>query len=149
MVLGLTGGTIMLGSLIWSMADLWPDEKIQFSGEIFLAPLLNVVTAVILGIVFFVAILRFLPRGGLWGKMVLNAAVANGPEFAPTLSGGGSGEDLVGLIGTAATPLFPSGQVEIGGSRYEARLAMGFAEAGTRVKVVSNNRLALTVEVIS
>ena len=149
MVLGLTGGTIMLGSLIWSMADLWPDEKIQFSGEIFLAPLLNVVTAVILAIVFFVAILRFLPRGGLWGKMVLNAAVANGPEFAPTLSGGGSGEDLVGLIGTAATPLFPSGQVEIGGSRYEARLAMGFAEAGTRVKVVSNNRLALTVEVIS
>jgi len=39
--------------------------------------------------------------------------------------------------------------VEIAGSRYEARLEMGFAEAGTRVKVVSNKRMSLTVEVVS
>lgn len=148
MVLGLTGGTLMLGSLVWSMADLWPHEAIEISGNIFFGPLLSVVTGVILALVLFLAILRFLPRGGLWGKMVLNAAVAGGPGFAPNLSGDNTSGDLVGLIGTAATPLFPSGQVEIGGCRYEARLAMGSAEAGTHVRVISNNRLALTVEVI-
>jgi membrane-bound serine protease (ClpP class) len=149
MVLGLAGGTLMLGSLVWSMADLWPHEPIELSSDVFFGPLLSVVSGIVLALVLFLVILRFLPRGGLWGKMVLNAVVAGGPEFAPSLSGGGSNGDLVGLIGTAATPLFPSGQVEIGGSRYEAHLAMGFAEAGTRVKVVSNNRLSLTVEVIS
>lgn len=149
LVLGLAGGTLMLGSLVWSMADLWPHEPLSISGDIFFGPLLSVVTGVILALVLFLAILRFLPRGGLWGKMVLNAAVAHGPGFAPSLSGGGPDGDLVGLTGIAATPLFPSGQVEIGGSRYEARLAMGFAEAGTRVRVVGNNRLSLTVEVIS
>jgi membrane-bound serine protease (ClpP class) len=149
MVLGLAGGTLMLGSLVWSMADLWPNEPISISGDVFLGPLLSVVTGVILAIVLFLAILRFLPRGGLWGNMVLNAAVAGGPGFAPPLTGSGTDRDLVGLTGIAATPLFPSGQVEVGGCRYEARLAMGFADAGTQVRVVSNNRLSLTVEVIS
>lgn len=149
MVLGLAGGTLMLGSLAWSMADLWPNEPILISGDVFFGPLLSVVTGVVLAIVLFLAILRFLPRGGLWGKMVLNAAVSGGPGFAPPLTGSGTDGDLVGSTGIAATPLFPSGQVEIGGCRYEARLAMGFAAVGTQVRVVSNNRLSLTVEVIS
>jgi membrane-bound serine protease (ClpP class) len=81
--------------------------------------------------------------------MVLDAAIADGPDFTPSLCGGSSNGDLVGLTGKAVTGLFPSGQVEIEGSRYEARLEMGFAEAGTRVKVVGNKRMALTVEVVS
>ncbi len=149
MLIGLAGGTLMLGSLVWSMTDLWPHEPITFAGDLFFRPLLIVVTGVVLALVLFLAILRFLPRGGLWGKMVLNAAVAGVPNLTPTISGSGITGDLVGMIGTAATPLFPSGQVEINGNRYEARLAMGFAEAGTAVRVVSNQRLALTVEVIS
>jgi len=149
MVLGVTGGTLMLGSLVWSMADLWPHEPISISGDVFVGPLYSVLAGVLLAVVLFLAILRYLPRGGLWGKMVLDAAIAGGPDFTPSLNGGHSGGDLVGLTGMAVTPLFPSGQVEIAGSRYEARLEMGFAEAGTRVKVVSNKRMSLTVEVVS
>jgi membrane-bound serine protease (ClpP class) len=148
-VLGLSGITLMLGALVWSMTDLWPNEPIAISGDLFVGPLLSVVTGVLLAFVLFLAILRFLPRGGLWGKMVLDAAVAGVPDLAPTLSGNESTGDLVGQVGIAATPLFPSGQVEIGGNRYEARLAMGFADAGTPVRVVSNHRLALTVETLS
>jgi membrane-bound serine protease (ClpP class) len=149
MVLGLVGGILMLGSLAWSMADLWPNEPILISGDVFFGPLLSVVTGVVLAIVLFFAILRFLPRGGLWGKMVLNAAIEEGPGFTPPLTGTGTGRDLVGLTGIAVTPLFPSGQVEISGCRYEARLAVGFADAGTTVRVVDNNRISLTVEVAS
>lgn len=148
-VLGLSGITLMLGALVWSMTDLWPNEPIAISGDLFVGPLLSVVTGVLLAFVLFLAILRFLPRGGLWGEMVLDAAVAGVPDLAPTLSGNESTGNLVGQIGIAATPLFPSGQVEIGGNRYEARLAMGFADAGTPVRVVSNHRMALTVETLS
>ena len=85
--------------------------------------------------------------------MVLNAAVAGEPGVARALTGGGPGEpsagELIGQSGLAATALFPSGQVDIGGRRYEARLAMGFADAGTPVKVTGLAEFGLTVEVLS
>jgi hypothetical protein len=39
--------------------------------------------------------------------------------------------------------------VDIGGRRYEARLEMGFADAGTPVKVTGISEFGLTVEVVS
>jgi len=54
---------------------------------------------------------------------------------------------LVGREGVAATTLFPSGQVEIDGRRYEARLEVGFAEAGTPIRVVRRTDFSLIVEV--
>ena len=59
------------------------------------------------------------------------------------------GTDLLGKSGIAATALFPSGQVEIAGRRYEARLAIGYAEAGTPVRVTEVAEFGLTVEVVS
>jgi membrane-bound serine protease (ClpP class) len=56
---------------------------------------------------------------------------------------------LIGQTGKAATALFPSGQVEISGKRYEAKLAMGFAEAGTPVKVTGVSEFGLIVETLS
>lgn len=153
MVLGLTGGALMLGSLVWAMTDLWPGEPIPLSGDVFVRPLLNMMAGVILAVVLFVAVLKFLPKGGLWGNMVLDAAVAGEPVASRALAGGGidepSAADLIGQTGTAATGLFPSGQVDIGGRRYEARLAMGHADAGAPVKVTGLAEFGLAVEVLS
>ena len=55
-------------------------------------------------------------------------------------------EALVGREGVAATSLFPSGQIEIDGHRYEARLEVGFVEAGTPVLVVRRTGFNLIVE---
>ncbi len=150
MVLALTGATLMLGSLVWAMTDLWPGEPIPLTGDIFVRPLLNMMAGVILAVVLFLAILRFLPKGGLWGHMVLDAAVRGEPAAVRSLNGGNSdGISLIGETGIAATGLFPSGQVEICGSRYEARLAVGYADAGTPVKVTGLAEFGLTVEVLS
>jgi membrane-bound serine protease (ClpP class) len=153
MVLGLTGAALMLGSLVWAMTDLWPGEPVPLSGDVFVRPLLNMMAGVILAVVLFVAVLKFLPKGGLWGNMVLDAAVAGEPVAVRAIAGGGTNEPsamvLIGEIGVAATGLFPSGQVEIGGRRYEARLAMGYADAGTPVKVTGLAEFGLTVEVLS
>lgn len=145
-VIGLAGISLMLGSLVWSMTDLWPSEPISISGDVFVKPLINVMSGVVLAVVFFFALLRFLPQGGLWSGMVLEAAVGGEPPVVGALAGGGT---LIGEIGIAVTALFPSGQVDIGGKRYKARLDMGYADVGTKVKVTGLAEFGLTVEVVS
>ena len=152
-VLALAGTIFMLGSLVWSMADLWPREPINFSGDVFVAPLASVMGGVILAVLLFLALLKYLPKGSLWNRMVLDAAVAGEPLAGRALSGHGDqgpgGASLVGKTGLAATDLFPSGQVIIDTRRYEARLAVGFAEAGTPVKVIALAEFGLIVEDLS
>ena len=153
MVFVVSGVALMLGSLVWAMTDLWPGEPIPLSGDVFVRPLLNMMAGVVLAVVLFLALLKFLPQGGLWGRMVLDAVVAGEPLAARALAGGGNDEptasDLVGETGIAATGLFPSGQVDIGGRRYEARLAVGHADAGTPVRVTGLAEFGLAVEVVS
>ena len=86
-------------------------------------------------------------------RSVLDTAVAGEPVAARAIAGGGIDEPsaiaLIGETGIATTGLFPSGQVDIGGRRYEARLAIGYADAGTPVKVTGLAEFGLIVEVLS
>lgn len=144
LVAALSGVLLMLGALVWSMADLWPNEPVGFDGDVFTRPLIDLGLALVVAAVFAAALARFLPHGWIWSRLAVSGAVAGAgvaPEVLSELDG------LVGREGVAATGLFPSGQVEIGGRRYEARLEMGFAEAGTRVRVVRSTDFSLIVEV--
>ncbi|MCX6876871.1 MAG: hypothetical protein NTW21_24115 [Verrucomicrobia bacterium] len=151
-VLAVSGLVLMLGSLVWSMADLWPKQPLSFSNDVFLRPLVNVLAGVMLAVLAFLALLKFLPKGGPWSRLVLEAAVGGEPAGRHALPGSGTEElrieALLGRTGVAATPLFPSGQVEVAGRRYEARMAMGFAEAGTRVVVTGRAEFSLIVELV-
>jgi membrane-bound serine protease (ClpP class) len=135
------------------MADLWPHEPIPLTGDVFLLPLANVLGAVVLAVMIFLAVLKFLPKGWLWSAMVLDSAVGGELTSARAMIGGGADEPtataLLGEAGFAATSLFPSGQVEIAGRRYEARLAIGYAEVGTPVEVTGIGEFGLIVEVKS
>ncbi len=149
----LVGAALMLGSLVWAMLDLWPGEPVSFSGDILLRPLVNVMAGVIIAVILFLALLKFLPKGGPWGRMILEAAVAGEPgaihalnTFSPDAP---PASELIGQSGVAATALFPSGQVDVSGQRYEAKLAMGFAEAGTPVTVTGVSEFGLIVETLS
>jgi len=55
---------------------------------------------------------------------------------------------LIGAKGVAVTALYPSGQVEIEGQRYEARLAVGSVERGAPVIVRARSEFGLVVEAI-
>jgi membrane-bound serine protease (ClpP class) len=153
MILALTGVALMFGSLVWAMLDLWPGERVSFAGDVLLRPLANVMAGVVLAVIAFLALLKFLPQGGLWGKMVLESAVAGEPGAIRALNSAAAdspaGAELIGQSGIAATALFPSGQVDLSGRRYEAKLAIGFAEAGTPVMVIGVAEFGLVVEVLS
>jgi membrane-bound serine protease (ClpP class) len=153
MVFALSGVALMLGSLVWAMLDLWPGEPISFSGDALVRPLANVLTGVLLAIVLFFIMLKYLPSGGPWGRLVLETVVGGEPGAIRALNSNGldapRGADLIGRTGVAATAMFPSGQVEIDGKRYEAKLAMGFADAGSPVTVTDVSEFGIIVEVLS
>jgi len=150
----LTGIVLMLGSLVWAMLDIWPGESFSFEGDMLLRPLGNVLSGVGMAVVVFLLMLKLLPKGGPWGMLVLQSAVGGEPGPPRALNAlasdqpGASGS-LVGSTAVAATALFPSGQVEIAGRRYEAKLPMGYAQAGTAVTVTGVSEFGLIVEVRS
>lgn len=149
-IMAVAGLVLMLGALVWSMADLWPNEPPTLSGDVFLRPLVNVLGGVSIAVVAFLALLRFLPHGGPWSRLVLQTAVRGEPLAGqPIVTAGardGNASALIGRRAVAVTPLFPSGQVEVADRRYEARMAMGFAEAGASVVVTGVSEFGLIVE---
>lgn len=142
-VLALSGIVMMLGSLLWAMADFWPNQPMELGGDVLIAPLVNMGLGLVVAVVGAVVLLRFLPRGWFWDRMILAKAVGDG---GPVVVGAAPQSPLVGRRGVAATDLFPSGQIEIEGRRYEARVALGFVEAGTAIEVVRAGEFGLVVE---
>ena len=144
-VLAVPGALLMIGSLLWGMSDIWPDQPIKWNSEFLFRPLLNLITGLGGAILIFALLLRYLPSGGLWGKMVLDSAIAG--ETTPSHTAR-SEPSLIGAQGHAVTALYPSGQIEINGKRYDARLALGDAPPGTAVRVVSVGEFDLKVEAV-
>ncbi len=139
----LTGVLLMLGALVWSMADLWPNEPVDFDGDVFTQPLLNMALGLLVAGVLAVVLARFLPRGWFWDRMILQASIDTHSQAS---AHGGEVDTLIGKRGVVATALMPSGQIEIDGRRYEARVAVGMIEAGVAVVVVSRSDFSLVVE---
>lgn len=142
-MLAIPGALLMLGSLLWGMSDIWPDQPIEWDSGFLFKPLLNLITGIGGAIVIFALLLRYMPRGGLWGQMVLEEAIGGETTSA---SMDRSEPSLIGATGKAVTALFPSGQIEIGGKRYDARLVLGTVAPGDQVRVTSVGEFDLKVE---
>jgi membrane-bound serine protease (ClpP class) len=148
-IVALSGIVLILGSLVWAMADLWPGEplSIAWSGDAFVEPLRNVGFGLLLAVVMGVALARFLPQGWVWDKMVVGSAIGGSAQI-----GGGAPEEgagfssLIGRHGVAVTMLRPSGQVEIDGRRYEAKADVGIIDTGDAVVVTGRSDFNLIVE---
>ena len=145
MLLAIPGALLMLGSLLWGMSDIWPDQPIAWESDFLFKPLVNLVTGIGGAMLIFFLLLRFMPRGGLWGHMVLESSIGGETTLA---SAARQEVSLIGATGRAVTALFPSGQIEIAGKRYDARLALGTVPPGTDVKVISVSEFELTVEAV-
>ncbi|MDD3180000.1 MAG: ATP-dependent Clp protease proteolytic subunit [Opitutaceae bacterium] len=145
----LLGVVLMLGALLWSMADIWPDQPITIagSGDLFLRPLLNLGAGVGLALLLALILIRYLPREWFWDKLVLHGSVGTAAQLAGQAPEAADGVDaLTGAEGVAVTGLFPSGEVEIFGRRYQARIDLGSAQAGTPVVVKGRTDFGLLVE---
>ncbi|MEO6568424.1 MAG: NfeD family protein [Opitutaceae bacterium] len=143
-VLALAGLVLMLGSLVWSMADIWPNRPIVLSGDLLARPFQQLLIAFLIGGGVLALIYRFLPHGWIWNRLAVGGAVLGAGMPVEVLA---EKNALVGRDGMAVTNLFPAGQVEIDGKRYEARLEVGFADPGTPVRVLRRTDFDLVVEI--
>jgi membrane-bound serine protease (ClpP class) len=140
------GAILMLGSLIWGMTDVWPSQSFEFSWDLLTTPLFNLTTGFAITVVLAFLLARFLPKSMFWDRLVLAAEVsgsASGIEAAQPPKGG----PPPGTIVTAVTDLFPSGQIEYEGRRFDARLAVGTVEGGSTVRILRFADFAYIVEV--
>ncbi len=147
MLLALSGIVLMLGSLVWALADLWPHEPLLASGHAFVGPLGEVGLGLAIAVAGAAILARFLPKSWFWNRMVLSTAVDGAAQI------GGIAPDaevvtdsLIGRTALVTTPLRPFGQVLIDGRHYEARLDFGFADVGASVVVVRRAEFGLAVE---
>ena len=90
---GIVGGALMLGALFWSMSDLWPNEPltIAWSGDAFEKPAVNLG----LGLgdrarASGAALLRYLPRGWIWDRLVVEATIGGSAQEAGSIPGAGA-----------------------------------------------------------
>ncbi|MDR0901881.1 MAG: hypothetical protein LBM92_03825 [Opitutaceae bacterium] len=146
----LTGIVLMLGSLVWAMADLWPHEPISvtWSSDVLVAPIMNLGAGLLLTALFALALIKFIPRGWFWGRLVLAAEIGAAAQI------GGISEEQAGALATfvgrraiVITPLRPFGQIEIDGRRYEARVQVGSVGRGESVVVLGRSDFGLEVGV--
>ena len=142
----LLGLGLMLGSLVWAMADFWPNEPVNFSGDVLVRPLTNLGLGLSLSIVLAVVLLRYLPKGWMWDKMVVGSAIGGAAQVAGVAPDAAHAvAAIIGRHGVAMTVLRPSGQVEIDGRRFEATVEVGAVDAGDAVVVLGRTDFALIV----
>jgi membrane-bound serine protease (ClpP class) len=143
----LLGSGFMLVSLVWAMADFWPEDPMNFSGAVLLQPLTNLGYGLILSIGLGFVLLRYLPQGWLWDKMIVGSAIGGAAQFAGIEpSAAQEITSLIGQRGVAVTVLRPSGQVEIAGRRFEATVEVGAVDAGDPIIVRGKTDFALIVQ---
>ena len=143
--LALPGMVMMVGGLLWSMADIWPKEArdFEFTFDLFLRPIYNLTGGIALAFILFALLARFLPKTVFWDRMILAESVSGTSQpLAPE----GSARSGVGMEGLAVTDLFPTGEIEIDGRRYEAKTEVGTIEKGARVRVLKSDVFGFHVE---
>ena len=147
--LGAAGLALMGGALLWSMADLWPNEPISvaWSADAFMRPLANLGIGFAMAVTLFLALLKFLPSGWVWDRLVVQSTSGGMAQVAGLAEEASAGlSALVGRRGVAVTALRPGGQVEVEGRRYEAMVEVGALDRGAAIVVTGASDFALTVE---
>ena len=143
----ISGLTLILGSLLWAMVDVWPGEPISVSPDLLAEPLINMVFGLSIALVGAFALSRFFP--GSWMARQLVLSTAAGGDSQARRAERSSVLPQPGCEGVAVTDLFPSGRVEIEGHRYDARSALGPIERGSQIRVQKTADFGLIVEAIN
>ena len=144
LIFALSGLVLIMGSLLWAMIDFWPDEPIRFSPEVLAGPVVNLVLGLSIAMVGVFIFGRFF-KGSIFERLLVLDKVAGG-RGAAIREERESSLPKEGSEGSAITDLFPSGRVEIGGQRYEARSALGQIEKGRPIRVKKSSDFGLVVE---
>ena len=146
------GIALMLGSLVWSLADFWPNQD-GFGVVVNWDALIDAGTLVVFStsgaVLALVLLWKTLPVRWLESKLVM---AEHSPNPSSVVLGGAihsnPGDVLPdqGSTGIVETDLHPLGKVDIGGRYYEASSTLGSVDKGTKIRVVGYRSYSLLVE---
>jgi len=157
LIAGFLGALLVIGSLVWALADIWPEgaKGFELTPDTFFGPLGQVTLGLLIAFGVGLATLRYMPESPLKRMLVLGAEV--GDPSPETAAGGrsidypaGSGAMLPepGARGQAVTDLHPGGQVEVDGKRFQARVMIGSIESGQSIEVVELRDFSIVVKAV-
>jgi membrane-bound serine protease (ClpP class) len=139
------GLLLIVGSILWAMVDIWPNTEFSWNLETFQGPIQELFLAILVTIGLVLALTRILPKTTLWSSLILSSS-AGGKVLASTDFDSREKKANPGDLGKTVSELYPTGQVEIDGIRYEARTNLGKIEKGSSIEVIGSNDYGLIVE---
>ena len=145
---GVLGIALMMGSIFWAMVDVWPTPDFEWSMEVIRPPLWEMLQT--LGLVFLFGLLvsKFLPKTPMWKKLVLSTTLGSDGALKNNLQIQEVTNQLIGKQGKSISELYPGGQIEIDGVRYDARSNLGKIAKGEKIEVVKKSEFELVVKLI-
>lgn len=138
-VTGISGMVLILASiflaLIGQKTPFWDTNVLSLA-------VIQLAGALLFSILFFMAIVRFLPRNSYFNRLVLSDEenATKGFVSYPSAS------ELVGKEGTALTTLRPAGSAEINGIRYDVMADWEYIEKGSRIQVLRVEGIKVVVK---
>ena len=134
------GLVMMIGSLLWAMADIWPNQELDWTMDLFRIPLIELTQSIGMSVVLGYLAIKIIGKTPIGKSMILGSTVAAiDPEDS----------DLKiwdGCTGVTLTELYPVGKVEIEGKSYDARSSFGKIEKGEKIKVLKKAGFELVVK---
>jgi len=154
LVAGLLGAVLVLASLVWSMADIWPSGGIwKFDVSVLESPILKLLLALFIAVSGAIVLSKVIPRSWFWDKLVLSSSVdgkrsRRRRQHRSIAAKGDVEHDLppIGSCGVTVTKMFPTGEVEIEGRRYMASVNVHLLEPNTAIAVIGHKAFQLLVE---
>jgi membrane-bound serine protease (ClpP class) len=135
---------LIVGSILWAMVDIWPNTEFSWNLETFQGPIQELFLAILVTIGLVLALTRILPKTSLWDSLILSSS-AGGQVPNNTDFDGNEKRVMPGTVGKTVSELYPTGQVEVNGIRYEARANLGKIEKGSSIEVTGSSDYGLIV----
>lgn len=149
LIFAMSGILMMVGSLIWSLADIWPAGEgegiggLTVSAEAVESAIARFTIGLVIAFVGAFFAFRFLPKTPLFRRLVLERAA--GSQVEEEFIAHETSLPSIGATGIAVNDLHPGGTVEIEGRRYEASAEMGWLTRGQGVRVTGHGSFGLKV----
>lgn len=140
LIAGIVGVLLILGSIIWSLTDIWPGKNFEITPSLFIQPLLDLSVGLIIATVGIILVGRFFLRSWLSSHLILHTSVQDKNKDVKI-------EEIeIGDKGIAVTDLHPWGEIEIKGNRYGARSRIEGIDKNANIEVMGKENFGLIVK---
>lgn len=140
----------VFGAMVWSLVDIWPTTTggVSINLDSLWGALGNAIIGMFLVAIGAIALLKYLPKSAY--AHIIHSG--HSPRLHPVDAAGGNSRSgarhipEIGIEALVTRTLRPLGEIEVEGSRFEARAVHGTIDAGETVEVVGRESFALMVK---